>query len=424
MYQKVENRALFKKSSAARDKLMELGGVSPQAGGLQSMAPPPPMPQKPMGIMASSPDLMQAAMRKAPVLPKQQGMAPPAPMPQAPPAPLPASQPMPNIAGIAPVPTNPAPRPPLKPGVKKFSEGKDVSVMDYDSTSMSGLPMRNIAQSAAKTGQSFAKAFGFGQKAITSENPEDLGVPQENAQEVRATLKKIEENPEAMGEEVVNSTLTSEEKTKDLKTNLKKVAEKSGISDVPASATVDQLNTAIAGAKLGAAIAGNYVNPNTGEQLRPTAGARIGQAVAEGLAVKRDTAEKRETAEQAMKLQRLKNAGKSTKAAKLPHNFETLVDIFAKRVENGQAIDATAKEFDDYFGDKTGTNIMNYLRGGPPTSGPPTSGTPATGDDETSEVEKTPEQVLDDARKALADGANPEKVADRLTKMGIDPGSL
>jgi hypothetical protein len=409
MYQKVENRALFKKSSAARDKLMELGGVSPQAGGLQSMAPPPPMPQKPMGIMASSPDLMQAAMRKAPVLPTQQGMAPPAPMPQAPPAPLPASQPMPNIAGIAPVPTNPAPRPPLKPGVKKFADGKEVRTM-------SDVMVPGLATA-------FQTAFEFGQKAITSENPEDLGVPQENAQEVRATLKKIEEDPKAMGEEVVNSTLTSEEKTKDLKTNLKKVAEKSGISDVPVSATVDQLNTAIAGAKLGAAIAGNYVNPNTGEQLRPTAGARIGQAVSEGLAVKRDTAEKRETAEQAMKLQRLKNAGKSTKDAKLPQNFETLVDIFAKRAET-QAIDKTAKEFDDYFKDNTGTKIMNYLRGGPPTSGTPAPGTPAPGDGETSEVAKTPEQILDDAREVLAGGADPKAVADRLIEMGIDPGSL
>jgi len=412
MYQKVENRALFKKSSAARDKLMELGGVSPQAGGLQSMAPPPPMPQKPMGIMASSPDLMQAAMRKAPVLPKQQGMAPPAPMPQAPPAPLPASQPMPNIAGIAPVPTNPAPRPPLKPGVKKFAEGKDVSVMDYDYTSMSGLPVRG----AATMGQSFAKALGFGQKAISSEKPEDLGIQVTNEMEVRK--KKMEDDPEAAGEDFVNEDLTSEEKTKDLKTNLKKVAKKSGILDVPASATVDQLNTAIAGAKLGAAIAGNYVNPNTGEQLRPTAGARIGQAVAEGLAVKRDTAEKRETAEQAMKLQRLKNAGKSTKAAKLPQNFETLVDIFAKKAET-QAIDKTAQEFNEYFGDDTGTRIQDYLRGGPPTSG-----TPAPSDGETPEVTKTPEELLDDARKGIAQGADRDAVVKRLKEYGIDPGDL
>ncbi len=206
MYQKVENRALFKKSSAARDKLMELGGVSPQAGGLQSMSPPPPMPNGPSGIMASSPDLMQAAMRKAPVLPKQQGMAPPAPMPQAPPPPLPASQPMPNIAGIAPVPTNPAPRPPLKPGVKKFAEGKDVSVMNYGTSPMIGTPVR------------FAGLFEFGKKAITSENPEELGI--QVTKEMKDRKEKMQNDPEAAGEDFVNENLTSEEKTKDLKTNL------------------------------------------------------------------------------------------------------------------------------------------------------------------------------------------------------------
>lgn len=409
MYQKVENRALFKKSSAARDKLMELGGVSPQAGGLQSMAPRPPMPQEPMGIMASSPDLMQAAMRKAPILPKQQGMAPPAPMPQAPPAPLPASQPMPNIAGIAPVPTNPAPRPPLKPGVKKFAEGKDVSVMDYGNSPMIGTPMR------------FAGLAEFAQKAMTSKKPEELGI--QVTEEMNVRKKKMEDDPEAAGEDFVNEDLTSEEKTKDLKTNLKKVAKKSGILDVPESATVDQLNKAIAGAKLGAAIAGNYVNPNTGEQLRPTAGARIGQAVSEGLAVKRDTAEKREAAEQAMKLQRLVNAGKSTKAAKLPKNFETLLEIFAKKAET-QDIDKTAKQIDDQFGDNTGTMLMDYLRGGPPTSGTPPPGTPPPGDGETSKVDKTPEQLLDEARYVLSRGADPKKVADRLIELGLDPGSL
>ena len=403
MYQKVENRALFKKSSAARDKLMELGGVSPQAGGLQSIAPSPPVPNGPAGIMASSPDLMQAAMRKAPILPKQQGMASPAPTPQAPP-PLPASQPMPNIAGIAPVPTNPAPRPPLKPGVKKFSEGKDVSVMDYGTSPMLGTPLR------------FAGLSEFAQKAMTSKNPEELGI--RVTEEMKIRKKKMEDDPEAAAEDFVNEDLTPEEKTKDLTENLKKVAKKSGILDVPESATVDQLNKAIAGAKLGAAIAGSYVNPNTGAELRPTAGARIGQAAAEGLAVKRDTAEKREAAAQAMKLQAMKNAGKSTKSAKLPQNFQTLLDIFAKKAEV-QDIDKTAQEFNEYFGDDTGTRIQDYLRGGPLTSG-----TPAPGDGETPEVTKTPEEILDDARGSIAQGADRDAVAKRLKDMGIDPGDL
>lgn len=407
MYQKVENRALFKKSSAARDKLMELGGVSPQAGGLQSMAPRPPMPNGPSGIMASSPDLMQAAMRKAPILPNQQGAPAPAPMPQAPPTPLPASQPMPNIAGIAPVPTNPAPRPPLKPGVKKFGDGKEVSVFDYDATGMSGLPVRGAATMASN----FAKALGFGQKAITSEKPEDLGITV--TEEMKLRKKKMEDDPEAAANDFVNEDLTPEEKTKDLTANLKKVAKKSGISDVPESATVDQLNKAIAGAKLGAAIAGSYVNPNTGEQLRPTAGARIGQAAAEGLAVKRDTAEKREAAAQALKLQGLKNAGKSTTAEKLPKNFETLLDIFAKKSET-QAIDETAKEFNDYFKDNTGTMLMDYLRGGSPqgTPTPGNSSTEISAENQRAQVEyaiqQNPKQREAILKEALNKGVNVE----------------
>ena len=409
MYQKVENRALFKKSSAARDKLMELGGVSPQAGGLQSMAPRPPMPNGPSGIMASSPDLMQAAMRKAPILPKQQGAPAPAPMPQAPPAPLPASQPMPNIAGIAPVPANPAPRPPLKPGVKKFGDGKEVSVFNQaiDSLNPPGMPMRG----AATMGRDFAKALGFGQKAITSENPEELGI--KVTEEMKLRKKKMEDDPEAAANDFVNEDLTPEEKTKDLTANLKKVAKKSGISDVPESATVDQLNKAIAGAKLGAAIAGSYVNPNTGEQLRPTAGARIGQAAAEGLAVKRDTAEKREAAAQAMKLQGLKNAGKSKTAEKLPKNFETLLEIFAKKAET-QAIDETAKEFNDYFKDNTGTMLMNYLRGGSP-QGNPTPGdsnTEISAENQRAQVEyaiqQNPNQRKAILKEALSKGVNVE----------------
>ena len=90
MYQKVENRALFaKKSSMARDRLMEMGGVTPGSSGIASMGPnmAPPMQGKgPSGIMSSSPELMEAAMRKAPILPAQMNApgAPPAPRPPAP----------------------------------------------------------------------------------------------------------------------------------------------------------------------------------------------------------------------------------------------------------------------------------------------------------------------------------------------------
>lgn len=309
MYQAPHNRALFKKkASAARDKLMEMGGVQKGLGSMQR----PPMPGGPSGIMASSPDLMQAAMRKAPVLPTQQGAAPQpaAPAPAPAPTPLPPSQPMPNIAGIAPVPTNqpqPAkPATPAKQPVKKMQEGGAVDLGHYDS------PILRKKLQESKPGTTFKDALNTTQKAITSQDPEKLGVPKELQAGMKERKELMEKDPDAAGAAFVDQNLTPEETTGDLKKDLKKVATKSGVTDIPTSATVDQLNQAIAGAKLGAAIAGNYVNPQTGQAVRPTAGARIGQAVAEGLAVKRDTAEKREAAEQAMKLQAMKNAGKST----------------------------------------------------------------------------------------------------------------
>jgi len=120
----VYNRKLFaKKSDEARNKLRQMGGVQPMApqGG---------------GILASSPELMQAvAMRQPVVLPRSQAPAPmPAPMTQM----LPPSQPIPNIAGIqqgsapmAPAP-RPAPRPMAqKPGVAKFNEGGSAFANHY-----------------------------------------------------------------------------------------------------------------------------------------------------------------------------------------------------------------------------------------------------------------------------------------------------
>ena len=174
----VYNRKLFaKKSEEARNTLRQMGGVQPMApqGG---------------GILASSPELMQAvAMRQPVVLPRSQA---PAPMAQPMPAPmtqmLPPSQPIPNIAGIqqgsapmAPAP-RPAPRPMAqKPGVAKFNEG--------------GSALANPYQ-----GMSFDKAFKFGQTAITTEDPAKLGLPK--GADMAAPAKMLE-NPEAAAAEII-----------------------------------------------------------------------------------------------------------------------------------------------------------------------------------------------------------------------------
>lgn len=262
-------------------------------GGVQPMAP------QGGGILASSPELMQAvAMRQPVVLPRSQA---PAPMAQPMPAPmtqmLPPSQPIPNIAGIqqgsaprpAPRPMAPAPRPMAqKPGVAKFNEGGSALANPYQ-----GMP--------------FDKAFEFGQTAITTEDPAKLGLPK--GADMAAPAKMLE-NPEAAAAEIIKDVVPEDQQTGDTKKDLVKAAVSTGIESVPAEAEIDQLNRAIFGAKLAGAISGSYVNPQTGQEIRPTLGARMSQAAVEGLAVERETAQRRAEQEAALAQARATAAGK------------------------------------------------------------------------------------------------------------------
>ena len=295
----VYNRKLFsKKATEARDKLRELGGVaptsSPQVG----------------GIMASSPELMQAAMRRPVVLPPTQAPVPMAPAPQ-PSAPmLPPSQPIPNIAGIpqGPMSTAPAPRPVAqKPGVRKLNEGGE-PIPAY----MKGAAeVFSIASDLNPQLRTFKDAFKFGQRAITTEDPTKLGLPE--SANMAEPAKMLEEDPEGAAADIIADTVPKDQHTGDTKTDLRKAATMTGIERVPAEAEIDELNKAIFGAKLAGAIAGSYVNPQTGQELRPTAGARIANAAVEGLAVRRDTETRRAEQEAALAKARIAaNAKKDT----------------------------------------------------------------------------------------------------------------
>jgi len=283
MRSEVNNRRLFKKATQARDKLREMGGIAtmPQPQ-VMTQAPKQPMAG---GIMASSRDLMQAAALPRPVvLPKtNQSMPMPAAQGQAPM--LPPSQPIPNIAGIPQTnrsmaqPMAQASRPmakPMaqKPPVKKLKDGGPPMAGSYQ-----GTPVID-----------FSKAFKFGQKAVTTEGAAELGLPAEVAD---TTKKDLEGKPEDVSKNIIESELPEEQKTGDTKKDLITTATNLGIESVPAEAEIDEINKAIAGAKLGAALAGNYVNPNTGQAIRPTAGARISSAVADSLMVSRDTETRR-----------------------------------------------------------------------------------------------------------------------------------
>jgi hypothetical protein len=129
-----------------------------------------------------------------------------------------------------------------------------------------------------------------------------------------APVKQALQDSKTAAAGIIEDTVPEDQRTGDLNKDLRTAARAAGIERVPAEAEIDQLNTAIMGAKLGAAIAGSYVDPNTGEELRPTAGARIGQAVAEGLAFRRDTETRR--AQQEAELAKARIAARARTAGK------------------------------------------------------------------------------------------------------------
>ena len=348
MRSEVNNRRLFKKATQARDKLREMGGIAtmPQPQ-VMDQAPKQPMAG---GIMASSPELMQASALPRPVvLPRSNQPAPmPMPMAQGQAPMLPPSQPIPNIAGIQQMnrPMAQAPRPMAqKPPVKKLAGG--------------GPPIADTTKSYEERLSTidFGKAFKFGQKAVTTEGAAELGVPAEAADLMK---KDLAGKPEDVSKEIIESELPEENKTGDTKTDLIAAATNLGIESVPAEAEIDEINKAIAGAKLGAALAGNYVNPNTGQAIRPTAGARISSAVADSLMVSRDTETRR--AKQEADLAKA-NIAATSKTTKLPPNLDTLVKIFAKRAETDDMA-KVAENFNEQYGDNTGTRILEFLRSG------------------------------------------------------------
>lgn len=375
----VYNRKLFaKKSEEARNTLRQMGGVQP-------------MPPQGGGILASSPELMQAvAMRQPVVLPRSQA---PAPMAQPMPAPmtqmLPPSQPIPNIAGIqqgsapmapaprpAPRPMAPAPRPMAqKPGVAKFNEGGSAFANHY-------MTPKLQSQLEKSTGMSFDKAFEFGQTAITTEDPAKLGLPK--GADMAAPAKMLE-NPEAAAAEIIKDVVPEDQQTGDTKKDLVKAAVSTGIESVPAEAEIDQLNRAIFGAKLAGAISGSYVNPQTGQEIRPTLGARMSQAAVEGLAVERETAQRRAKQEAALTEAniRARATAKST-TSKLSGADKELMDMFADRVKSGEDPATVAEDFNrDIPG--SGDRILTYLQSAPLGGGgvsgstpPPTSYPPGT----------------------------------------------
>ena len=340
MQDEVYNRALFRRrAESAREKLREMGGVGPQG---------------PRGIMASSPELMAAAMPRA-MTPQTTGpmpnmMAPqmrpaaapmqaaalpnivpgmfpqqpqPQPQPQPPqapyqtrqPAPMPQPQPQP-----APMQPKPQPQP------IRLNQGGDIAL----AARRQGLPEPSLgAQIAANP------AFAGVRAVDITEAPTPRGRSTEGdvLAEVRAILG---DNPTAQARvNDLETTLTDPNATPDQQKQAITTAagvenDKEGLRSVvtsltgeepSASATVDELNRAIMGVSLGGAIGG----PGSVAE-------RISNAILQGLQVKRETAAGRERFGQELAVAQ---AGARTRAAGgvESRDFRNPIDAYQAGVE-------------------------------------------------------------------------------------------
>ena len=361
----VNNRALFaKKANGARNKLRQMGGIA-------SVSKQPGANRRSGGIMSSSPELMQsqAAMRQRPVVGVQ---------------PQPVPQPMlPRPIAPQPVPQPIAPQPVPQPtGVRRLAEG--------------GMPLPTAAftGSAAPTysfegfpAMDFKSLFKFGQTAVTTEGAAELGLPAEVSAKLKTTL---DEPPETVSNEIITAEVPKDEQTGDIKTDLRTAATNLGIERVPAEAEIDELNVAIAGAKMGAALSGSYVNPATGQAVRPTSGARINNALAESLMVSRDT-EGRRAAQEARLAEANIAARAKVDVARLKEvdgyldteQGKAALGIYMKMIENVEDPSKVEEYMNDQMGDNIGTRVRMAVTGNSGGAAPSAQSDPGLKKDQT-----------------------------------------
>lgn len=307
MQDEVYNRALFKrKSDAARQKLRDMGGV----------------PKQPSGILASSPDLMMAAMPAPPAMkprptngvmssmapqmaPLPQGPAPQPlpqivpgifPQPQQPqqpqPKPMAAPQPMP-----APKPTIPAPQQNQKPAVK-MAQGGDVTAEAY---------IRNDPRLAGRVDVT-KTPVPMPKKGETLNPEEILKELRQKTKGNEAATKEVDRlesklrDPnisEREAADVVAGAVTGEQTPEG---RAKALESMTGESVPNPAQNVDRINRAIMAVSVGGAIGG----PGSVAE-------RVSNAILTGLKAERDTAVKREDQATAERLARMRAAAGGAK---------------------------------------------------------------------------------------------------------------
>ncbi len=365
----VYNRKLFQaKARPARKKLAQMAGIMasspelmqaanqgsdktptpPSTGGARPMMAPPPAP-----MMAPPPQPMAPRL---PQVPMQTAMAPPpAPMMQAP---------APMMQAPAPRPMAPAPMPQQQP--VKFDEGGGVNIVD---------PATAIQTGAVEMGMSLydklKEMYGSEEKAdaVIQEKGEKIAA----AHETKDSKKVSDAVLDAAG------VKPTKENKMDFAAN---VLNLKNVNDI------NEIDDRIAQASLAIGV-GKRVGGNTA----------IAEAVLLGLQNYKQTAAARAEA-----------AADAAGGGFLDtERGKAALEVYIEKIKNNEDASQVEIDMNTQMGDNIGTRVRQAITGG---TGGPSGG------------QQTPESLLAEARSVIERGAKRSEVEDRLREMGVDPGRL
>ena len=363
----VYNRKLFQaKARPAREKLAKMAGIMasspelmqaanqgsdktptpPSTGGARPMMPPPPAP-----MMTPPP---QPTVPQLPQVPMQTAMAP-APMMQAP----------------APRPMAPAPMPQQQP--VKFDEGGGVNIMD---TNIMDTP--TPVSIAVQTG---AVELGI---SLYDKLKEMYG-SEEKAEAVVAEKDKKIDDAQKTGDpkQISNAILEAAEVEPTKENKMDFAANVLNLKDVN---DLNEIDNRIAQASLAMGI-GKRVGGDTA----------IAEAVLLGLNNYKQTA-----------------AARAEAAADAAGGFldtergKAALEVYIEKIKNNEDASQVEIDMNTQMGDNIGTRVRQAITGGTGGAG----------------GQQSPESLLAEARSIIERGADPEAVKKRLQEMGVDPGRL
>jgi hypothetical protein len=350
----VNNRSLFqRRSQGARDKVRQMGGI-----------------QEPQGILASFQELMEVAGRN-----RTQNLMPQMMQPQQPPV---GFQMGGDIALEA-----------YRQGLPEPSLGEQIAA----NPAFAGVTPVNIAETPTPRARSSAAD-------IVPQVREMLG-DNEEAQAAFSNMVNTISDPEATDEDR-QQVLTESFGAPNSAEGLRAVVSQITGRDVPASATVDELNDAIAGVALGGAIGGPR-----------SVAARISEGLLVGLQAKRETAMGREQFEQQLALEAAKPGPEAPGFLETPRG-KAAVEMYQNFLQNQNMTPEQAYARMDQISPGLGSELGAAMAG---TSAVAPGAVAARSPEETA-------QILQQAREAIAQNRDRSVVEQMLRDMGVDPAGL